>query len=115
MQTYIDISPNNEIHIVGKLVKGHSKAGKISLEELGNGYISVCTKLGVTYVDSKCKPNEVPSWTMSQIDNQLLERLQRNKRQKSFFVMKDGINFCFSRQEGVSGARDSILAEFFLD
>jgi hypothetical protein len=80
MQTYIDISPNNELHIVGKLVKGHSKAGKISLD-----------------VDSKCKPNEVPSWTMSQIDNQLLERLQRNKRQKSFFVMKDGINFCFSR------------------
>ena len=29
--------------------------------------------------------------------------------------MKDGINFCFSRQEGLSGARDSILAEFFLD
>ena len=29
--------------------------------------------------------------------------------------MKDGINFCFSRVEGLSGARESILAEFFLD
>jgi rapamycin-insensitive companion of mTOR len=115
MQTYFDINHNNELQIVGKLVKGHSKAGMISLEDLGSGYISVCTKLGCTYVDSKCRPNEVPSWTLSQIDNQLLDRLQRNRRQKSFFVMKDGINFCFSRQEGLSGARDNILAEFFLD
>ena len=80
MQTYFDINPNNELQIVGKLVKGHSKAGKISLEELGSGYISVCTKLGNSFVDSKCRPNEVPSWTMSQIDSQLLEKLQRNKR-----------------------------------
>lgn len=115
MQTYFDINNNNELQIVGKLVKGHSKAGKISLEELGNGYISVCTKLGCTYVDSKCRPNEVPSWTLSQIDNQLLERLQRNRRQRSFLVMKDGINFCFQRHEGLSGARDNILAEFFLE
>lgn len=69
MQTYFDINTNNELQIVGKLVKGHSKAGKLSLEDLGNCYISVCTKLGGTYVDSKCRPNEVPSWTLSQIDN----------------------------------------------
>ena len=69
MQTYFDIGPNNELQIVGKLVKNHSKAGRISLEELGNGYISVCTKLGDTYVDSKCRPNEVPAWTLSQIDS----------------------------------------------
>ena len=29
--------------------------------------------------------------------------------------MKDGINFCFSRQEGVSGIPNNILGEFFLD
>lgn len=31
MQTYLDIDQNNELRIVGKLIKGHSKAGKISL------------------------------------------------------------------------------------
>lgn len=66
MQTYFDISTNNELQLVGKLVKGHSKAGKISLEDLGqNGYISVCTKLGAKYVDRKCCENDVPSWTLS--------------------------------------------------
>jgi len=116
MQTYFDINLNNELQLVGRLVKGHSKAGKISLEDLGqNGYISVCTKLGAKYVDSKCRENDVPSWTMSQIDSSLMECLKRNRRQRSFFVMKDGINFCFVRQEGSSGARDNILAEFFLD
>jgi hypothetical protein len=69
MQIYFDINTNNELQIVVKLVKGHSKAGKLSLEDLCNCYISVCTKLGGTYVDSKCHPNEVPSWTLSQIDN----------------------------------------------
>jgi len=29
--------------------------------------------------------------------------------------MKDGINFCFSRQEGTSGVANNILGEFFLD
>ena len=52
---------------------------------------------------------------MSQIDATLLERLQRSKRQKSFFVMKDGINFCFSRQESGTGVPTNILGEFFLD
>ena len=51
---------------------------------------------------------------MSQIDSNVLERLQRNPRQKSFFVMKDGINFCFVRQESPS-SKKNILAEFFLD
>jgi len=50
------------------LVPGHTRAGRISLEELGDGYISVAPKLGATYVDSKCKANETPSWTLSQID-----------------------------------------------
>lgn len=115
MQTYFDIGPNNELQIVGKLIKNHSKIHRISLEELGNAYISVCTKLGDSFVDQKCRAKEVESWTMSQIDSQLLERLQRSKRQKSFFVMKDGINFCFSRQEGTSGVANNILGEFFLD
>ena len=97
MQTYFDIGHNNEILLVGRLVPGYSRAGKISLEELGSGYISVCTKLGSTFVDSKCRPNEVASWTLSQIDHNVRERLLRNKRQQSFFVMKDGINFCFVR------------------
>ena len=78
-------------------MKNHSKVSRISLEEFGQGYISVCTKLGDQFVDSKCRPKEVESWTMSQIDNSVLERLQRNPKQKSFFVMKDGINFCFVR------------------
>ena len=99
MQTYFDIGNNNEILLVGKLISGHSKAGKISLEELGNGYISVCTKLGCTYVDSKCRPNEVASWTLSQIDNNVRERILRNKKQRTFYVMKDGISFQFVRQQ----------------
>ena len=115
MQTYFDIGPNNELQIVGKLIKNHSKVHRMSLEELGNAYVSVCTKLGDSFVDQKCRAKEVESWTMSQIDSQLLERLQRSKRQKSFFVMKDGINFCFSRQEGSSGISNNILGEFFLD
>ena len=114
MQTYFDIGHDNELQIVGKLVRNHSKVGRVSLEELGQGYISVCTKLGDQYVDSKCKRKEVASWTMSQIDSNVLERLQRNPRQKSFFVMKDGINFCFVRQESLS-SKKNILAEFFLD
>ncbi len=65
MQTYFDIGHNNEIQIVGKLVPGHTRAGRISLEELGDGYISVALKLGATYVDTKCKANETPSWTLS--------------------------------------------------
>jgi hypothetical protein len=52
---------------------------------------------------------------MASIDSQLLERLQRSKRQKSFFVMKDGINFCFSRQEGNGSSQNNVLGEFFLD
>jgi len=68
MQTYFDIGHNNEIQIVGRLVPGHTRAGRISLEELGDGYISVAPKLGATYVDSKCKENDTPSWTLSQID-----------------------------------------------
>lgn len=50
---------------MGRLVPGHTRAGKISLEELGDGYISVAPKLGATYVDSKCKANETASWTLS--------------------------------------------------
>ena len=65
MQTYFDIGHDNELQIVGKLVRNHSKVGRVSLEELGQGYISVCTKLGDQYVDSKCKKKEVASWTMS--------------------------------------------------
>ena len=75
MQTYFDIGPNNELQIVGKLIKNHSKVHRMSLEELGNAYISECTKLGDSYVDSKCRAKEVESWTMSQIDATLLERL----------------------------------------
>ena len=51
MQTYFDIGPNNELQIVGKLIKNHSKVRSMSLEELGNAYISVCTKLGDSFVD----------------------------------------------------------------
>jgi hypothetical protein len=98
MQTYFDITLDNEIQIVGRLVPGHSRAGRISLEELGDGYISVCPKLGATYVDSKCRPNEVASWTMSQIDKQVRDRLTRNNKQSTFFVMKDGISFVFQKQ-----------------
>lgn len=74
---------------------GHTRAGRISLEELGDGYISVAPKLGATYVDSKLKANETPSWTLSQIDKQVRDRLMRNQSQRTFYVMKDGINFVF--------------------
>ena len=35
MQTYFDIGHDNELQIVGKLVRNHSKVGRVSLEELG--------------------------------------------------------------------------------
>jgi hypothetical protein len=78
-------------------VPGHTRAGRISLEDLGDGYISVALKLGATYVDTKCKANETPSWTLSQIDKQVRDRLLRNPAQRSFYVMKDGISFVFIR------------------
>ena len=74
----------------------------------------MCTKLGDQYVDAKCRRKEVASWTMSQIDSTVLDKLKRNPRQKSFFVMKDGINFCFMRQEGMNSKKGP-LAEFYLD
>jgi hypothetical protein len=80
MQTYFDIGHNNEIQIVGRLVPGQTRAGRISLEELGDGYISVAPKLGATYVDSKCRDNGNPAWTLSQIDKQVRDRLTRNPR-----------------------------------
>jgi hypothetical protein len=39
MQTYFDIGPNNELQIVGKLIKNQSKVHRMSLEELGNACI----------------------------------------------------------------------------
>jgi hypothetical protein len=99
MQTYFDIGHNNEIQIVGRLVPGHTRAGKVSLEQLGDGYISVATKLGATYVDSKCKDRgESPSWTLTQIEKQIRDRLLRNPNQRAFHVIKDGISFIFTRQ-----------------
>jgi hypothetical protein len=82
---------------VGSLVPGHTRAGRISLEELGDGYISVAPKLGATFVDSKCKANETASWTLSQIDKQVRERLTRNPNQRTFQVLKDGISFVFHK------------------
>jgi hypothetical protein len=113
MQTYFDIGHNNEIQIVGKLVPGFSKAGRVSLDELGDGYISVAPKLGATFVDQKCRQNETPSWTLSQIDKQVRDRLQRNPSQRTFFVMKDGISFVFQRSKEVQGG--NVLQQFFLD
>jgi hypothetical protein len=51
MQTYIDISPNNELHIVGKLVKGHSKAGCYT----GLKLISDCVQQRVAAADMKSR------------------------------------------------------------
>lgn len=99
MQTYFDIELNNKIILIGKLIQGSHRASKISLESFGSGYISVCTKLGSTFVDAKCRANGVPSWTLSEIDNNVRERLLRNRRQKAFYVTKDGVNFCFLRAQ----------------
>ena len=101
------------------MIPGHSRAGRISLEELGDGYISAALKLGANYVDSKCKPNDVPSWTMSQIDKQVRDRLTRNTKQNTFLVMKDGIHFVFQKQNSNSqsnyNGNGSVLSQFFLD
>lgn len=58
------------------------------------GYISVCVKLGATYVDSRCKANEVPTWTLSQIDNEVKEKV-KNSKQKKVLVLKNGFHFIF--------------------
>lgn len=91
MQTYFDIGHNNEIQIVGRLIPSHTRAGMVSLEKLGDGYISVAPRLGATYVDNKCRANESPSWTLSQIDATVRDKLAKSPSQKTFYVMKDGI------------------------
>jgi hypothetical protein len=96
-------------------VPGQTRAGRISLEELGDGYISVAPKLGATYVDSKCRDNGNPAWTLSQIDKQVRDRLTRNPRQNAFSVIKDGINFVFQRQVGLNPGSNNVLSQFYLD
>jgi len=61
------------------------------------GYISVCVKLGSTYVDSRCKANEVPTWTLSQIDNEVKEKV-KNSKQKKVLVLKNGFHFIFQKE-----------------
>ena len=65
MQTYLEIGPHNDLQIVGRLIRNHSKIGRKSLDQLGNAAISVCTKLGDCFVDAKCRPRDFESWTMS--------------------------------------------------
>lgn len=45
------------------------------------------------------------------MDNNMKERLLRNRRQTIFYVTKDGINFCFKRLQDTG----NVLADFFLD
>ena len=116
MQTYFEVGPDNCLQLVGKLIKSHSKSRRYTVEELCHGYVSVCTKLGAQYIDSHCRPNEVPAWTLTQIDSGLQETLRNNPRQKQFVVMKDGASFCFTRQEGTASTKaNSIMSEFHLD
>lgn len=65
MQTYFEIGEDGGIQLVGKLIKNISRARKMSVKDLANGYVSVSTKLGSMHIDSKCRPNEVETWTLS--------------------------------------------------
>ncbi len=83
---------------MGKISRDQSKIGKVSLKEMGNVYISVCTKLGANFVDNKCRERgDVPCWTLSQIDQNMKDHMERNTRLNTFMVVKDGYQFWFQR------------------
>jgi hypothetical protein len=121
MQTYFDIDNQGELQIVGKITRDVSNIAKVSLPDMGNGFISVCTKLGASYVDHKCRERgEVPCWTLSQIDNAVKEHMQRNSQlgHSAFMVVKDGFQFWFQKYvfgEGETQVQGGTPGQYYLD
>ena len=51
--------------MVGKVIKKHSKLFNLPIESYYN--ISVCVKLGASYIDPRCKEINDPYWTLSDL------------------------------------------------
>ena len=90
LQTYIECDNDNQLQIIGKVVNKHSKLYGLCIENYY--YMSVCMRLGATYVDARANESKDPVWTMVDV-NDKNKAVNGNK----FRIFKNGVQFQFSR------------------
>ena len=59
---FLILIEDNNLLFVGRVVKNNSKMYNMPI--LPNYYISVCAKLGSSFIDMKCRDSPDPIWTL---------------------------------------------------
>ena len=91
LQTYVEEDEDSNIFLVGKVGKTKSKMHSLPMDM--NMYISVCLKVGFSWVDNKLTEVRDPSWTMTDIN----ERAKIPDKQGKFRIFKNGVDFVFTK------------------